>query len=58
MPIALKPTHGTLDGKQIALDSAEFRNLAPEVKARVVVDFGYGPVRPYRQLLETLDDQL
>jgi len=54
----MKPTHGTLDGNQIELDGEAFAALPIEVKARVVVDFGYGPVRPYRQLLEPLEDQL
>jgi len=55
--VAERPQYGTLDGKQIALTGPAFAVLAPEEKARVVVDFGYGPVRPYRQLLEALDEQ-
>jgi hypothetical protein len=51
------PTHGTLDGKPIELDGEAFKALALEVRARIAVDFGYGPVRPYRQFLESFDEQ-
>lgn len=54
----MKPTHGTLGGKRIALDGPDFKALPPEIKALVVVDFGYGEVRPYRQLLEPVEDPL
>jgi hypothetical protein len=55
---AMKPTHGTLDGCRIELHGEAFNKLTPREKARIEVDFGYGLVRPYRQLLETIDDQL
>jgi hypothetical protein len=54
----MRPKYGTLDGERIALEGEAFKALPTEVKARVEVDFGYGPVRPYRQLLESLDEQL
>jgi hypothetical protein len=53
----MRPTHGTLGGKRIPLSGPDFEALPPEIKALVVVDFGYGPVRPYRQLLETIEEQ-
>ncbi len=54
----MKPTHGTLDGCRIELHGEAFNRLTPQEKARIEVDFGYGLVRPYRQLLETIEDQL
>ena len=53
-----KPTHGLLDGCRIELHGEAFERLTPQEKARVEVDFSYGLVRPYRQLLESLDAQL
>ena len=53
-----RPKYGILDGRRVDLTSEEFKSLPIKDKARVVVDFGYGPVRPYRPLLEPLEDQL
>lgn len=42
------PEYAMLDGQQVKLTRGFLRSLAPQAKMNLEVDFGEGPVRPFR----------